>query len=453
MGLAMGALSWRIKTIGLMGLLFALTIMMITGCGQEKVVIRYLKAPQPVELISPPADSFITDNNPSFSWYSLDGAVRYQIQISSSVYFLSNVINTTTLDTAYSTVSEIANNTYFWRVRAQNADTLWGDWSDAEIRSFYKSDYVDYINLLSSIATYGAAQDVFLRGDTAYVADGPADLTIINALDKYNPTIIKNMDSFADDFASAVYIPAADTFPHAFVADRDAHVQVINTADSSFLYSWTFGEQNIVALDGGIIDDTLYIFTVRTGLSSYMKIDQIVYPSSQYPEIGPNYVVNPIPFPTSPRGVTYAGDYVYVACGEIGLRIIDISHINDPFECSYLVLGGVSYAVGGKDDFAYVAADREGVYVVNVQEKANPVLATQINTSGRTRDIHIVGNYAFIADGSGGLKVIDISVPESSHIVAAYDTPYANGVFADSGYVYVCDRDEGLMIFENKVSR
>jgi hypothetical protein len=60
-----------------------------------------------------------------------------------------------------------------------------------------------------------------------------------------------------------------------------------------------------------------------------------------------------------------------------------------------------------------------------------------------------VGDYAFIADGSGGLKVIDVSVPDSAHFVAAYNTPYAYGVYADSGYIYICDRDEGLMIFEN----
>lgn len=447
-------LSFRGEMVRLVSLLLFVGMLAIAGCGEEKVVIRYLKAPSSVELISPPIDTFITVNNPTFHWHPLDDAVRYQIQVSSAPYFINNTINTTWLDTTYTTISEIPNNTYFWRVRGQNADTLWGHWSDADIWSFYKSDYMDYINPLSTLATYGLAQDVFVRGDTAYVADGQADLTVINIEDRGNPYIIRNIDPMTDDFASAVYVPAADTFPYAYVADLDGHLQVINIADTTFLYNWYFGEQNIIDLDGGIIDDTLYIFTVRTGVASYMKIDQIVYPSnSQYPEPGPYYVVNSISLPTSPRGITRSGDYVYVACGEIGLRIIDISRISDPFEYSYLILSGVSNAVEISGNFAYVAADREGLYVINIEDKSNPILIGQINTSGRSRDVHIAGNFAFLADGSGGLKVIDISVPDSAHFVAAYNTPYANGVWADDNYVYICDRDDGLLIFENRISR
>ncbi len=454
MGLSSGMSLKRINFMGFVGLLTVLAFFIISGCGEEKVVIRYLKPPQPVELIFPPVDTFITESNPTFTWHFLDGASRYQIQVSLSVNFISNSINTTTSDTVYTTVSELSNNTYFWRVRAQNADTLWGDWSDAEIRSFYKSDYVDYITPLSSITTYGICQDVYVRGDTAYVADGQADLTIFDTLDKNNPTLIRNIDTIDDDYAYSVYIPAADTFPYAFVADLDGRVQVINTADTSFLYNYTFGEQNLRDLDAGIIDDTLYFFTIRArsgfNLAS-MSIYQIVY--DPYPRLGDFYYINPIDMPANPYGVKWDGEYVYVACGEVGIRIINISDINAPYEYSSLILDGISYAVAVSGDYAYVAADREGLYVVNVQDKAVPFVVNQINTSGRTRDVHIVGDYAYIADGSGGLKIIDISVPDSAHFVVAYDTPYANGVWADSGYVYVCDRDEGLMIFENKVAR
>lgn len=452
-------LSFRGEMLNLMGLLLIIGMLAITGCGEEKVVIRYLKAPASVELISPPIDTFITVNNPTFHWHPLDEAVRYQIQVSLSPYFINNTINTTWLDTTYTTISEIPNNTYFWRVRGQNADTLWGDWSDADIWSFYKSDYMDYIEHLSTIATYGAAQDVYVRGDTAYIADGQADLTIIDALDKNNPTIIRNIDYFDDDYAYATYVPAADTIPYAFVADLDGHVQVINTADTSSLFNFFFGEQNIRDLSGGIVADTsdagsnLYIFTIRTSPGS-MTIYRIIYPSdTPYPEVDGNYVVNQIDLPANPYGVTRSGNYVYVACGEVGLSIIDITDIYNPMAYSSLILGGVSYAVEIKDDFAYVAADREGLYVIDIEDKSNPILIGQINTSGRSRDVHIVGNFAFLADGSGGLKVIDISVPDSAHFVVAYDTPYANGVWADNNYVYICDRDDGLLIFENRISR
>ena len=429
---------------------------LFSGCGDDKIIIRYLKFPAPINLISPPIDTFITVNQPTFCWHAGPEAVLYQLQVSSSPVFVTKAIDIATPDTTYTTISEIADNTYFWRVRGQNRDTLWGDWSDADVWSFYKSDYVNYINPLSSIATYGVAQDVFVRGDVAYVADGQADLTIVDALDKANPFIIRNIDTIDDDFARAVYVASADTFPYAFVADTDGRVQVIHTADTSFINNFSFGEQNIRDIEGATIGigDTLYLFLVRSrsgfNLASF-TIFQIVY--NPFPQTGPGYFINPIDLPANPEGLAVEGNYVYIACGEFGLKIVDITDIYNPLNLSSLNLSGISLSVDISGEYAFIAADREGIYVVDITDNLAPALVTQINTAGRSKDIHIAGDYAFIADASGGLKVADISVPDSSHIVAAYATPYAYGVWADSNYVYLCDRDEGLMIFENLVSR
>lgn len=132
---------------------------------------------------------------------------------------------------------------------------------------------------------------------------------------------------------------------------------------------------------------------------------------------------------------------------------MDHTDILNPVQVSSLDLAGSALSVWAEGDYVYVAADRAGIFVVDVADRYNPGIATQINTSGRTRDVHIVGDYAFIADASRGLKVIDISVPDSAHFIATYDTPYAYGLWADADYIYVCDRDEGLIIFENLSSR
>jgi len=448
------AMTAKLGSLMVLLIVVSAVMVLVAGCGEDKIIIRYLQVPPPIALISPPIDTFITANQPAFCWHAASGIVRYQLQVSPSLIFMTRTIDVTTSDTTYITVSQIPNSTYFWRVRGQNQDTTWGDWSDADVWSFFKSDYVNYIDLLSSLDTYGIPQDVFVRGDTAYVADGQADLTLVDIADKTNPFIIRNIDTIDDDFAKGVYVAPNDTFPYAFVADRDGRVQVINTADTSRINDISFAEQNLDDLDGAIISDTLYIFIVRSrsgfNLASF-SIFQIVY--TPYPRPGDFYYVNPINMPADPKGIARSEDYVYVACGDAGLRIIDIRDIYNPIEYSSLTLGDVSLSVAVKDNYAYVAADRGGLQVVNVTDKSNPVKVTQVNTSGRSKDIHIAGNFAFMADGSGGLKVIDISVPDSSYFVAAYTTPYAYGIWADSSYIYLCDRDEGLLIFENKVSK
>ncbi len=439
--------------LGFVLMLFAGMIIFISGCGEEKIIIKYRDIPASVDLISPSNDTLIHDNNPTFIWHRIETAVKYHLQVSSSSNFISRSINVEISDTVYTTISPLVNNSFYWRVRSMNSDSMWSDWSDADIWIFHKTDNVNYILFRSSTTTIGTAQDVFIQNDTAYVADGAADLTIIDVGDKSAPSLIQNIDTIDDDYAVAIYINPQDTVPYAFVADLDGKVQVINTFDVSPINNGSFGGQNLEDISAVFIRDTLYMFTVRSASGfnlSGMTIYQIVYEPSFPPHPG-IYVWNPIDLPADAKGVYADTSYCYVACDVIGLIIIDNTDIYNPFIISTLDLESSSLSVFAKGDYVYVAADRAGLYIIDATDKSNPVIASQINTSGRTKDVHVVGDYAFLADASGGLKVIDVSTPDSAMFVAAYDTPYANGIFADSSSVYICDRDEGLMIFDNIV--
>jgi hypothetical protein len=427
--------------------------LLISGCGKEKVIIRYREIPPAVELISPANDSLIYENNPTFVWHIVDSSVRYQVQVSAASDFVIKSLNVEIADTVYTTVTALANGSFYWRVRSMNQDNVWSDWSDADIWIFYKTDNIYYIPFVSSIVTVGTAQDVAVRNDTAYVADGAADLTMVEVINKASPTILKNIDTIGDDYAMSVYINPQDTVPYAFVADLDGRIQVLNTFDPRPENHNGFGDQNIEDLAGVFISDTLYIFGVRSASGfnlAGLQIYQILYEPNLPPQPGP-WPWNPIDTPADARGIFVDTAWAYVACDVVGLIIIDLGDIYNPFILSGLDLEGVSLKVFAKGDYVFVAADRAGLYVIDVTDRANPIISSQINTSGRTKDVHVVGDYAFIADGSGGLKVIDASVPDSAHFVAAYTAPYAYGVYADSGYVYICDRDMGLMIFENLV--
>jgi hypothetical protein len=420
------------------------------ACGEDKVVVRYLLPPSPVELISPEGDAFISSDTTTFIWYRGDDVTRYQLQVSRSADFLERSLDVHSADTTYTSHTDFANGTYFWRVRGENADGISGDWSDAEIRTFYKSDYVDYVELVSSIHTIGFAQDVFLRNDTAYVADGQADLTIIDVQDRNNPSMIMNIDTIDDDFAKGIFVAAADTTPYVFVADMDGKIQALNIRD--LILSVSIGlDQNLEDITGLTVDDTLWLFAVSSGFNRRrLSYYQIVYNQSGVPE-APIFIFHDMP--ADANGLWVERDFAYVACGVAGLVIVNLEDLYGPTIQSILDLEGSALSVCVDGDYAYVTCDRAGVYVVDLSaDRTDPSIAAQINTSGRSKDIDIAGQYAFIADGSGGLKVIDISVPDSAHFVAAYGTPYAYGLCADEDYIYVCDRDEGLMIFENRVS-
>ena len=70
--------------------------------------------------------------------------------------------------------------------------------------------------------------------------------------------------------------------------------------------------------------------------------------------------------------------------------------------------------------FAYVAGKHEGLVIIDVERPERPRLYTKFTADGQIRDAHdvIVGStnaslMAYVADGIGGLKVVQLTSPES----------------------------------------
>jgi parallel beta-helix repeat protein len=64
-------------------------------------------------------------------------------------------------------------------------------------------------------------------------------------------------------------------------------------------------------------------------------------------------------------------------------------------------------------------------------------------------DVVIRDGYAYVADGSYGLKILDLSSPESPELVGAYATSgSAQGVVVEGNYAYVADAENGLFIVD-----
>ncbi|MBD3193227.1 MAG: hypothetical protein GF308_21515 [Candidatus Heimdallarchaeota archaeon] len=81
-------------------------------------------------ILSSPSDSSeIADDTPTLSWNSVAGSIEYRIQIDDYDSFSSPIIDDTTIDTEY-TPSSLADDTYYWHVRAKNELGSWGSWSE-----------------------------------------------------------------------------------------------------------------------------------------------------------------------------------------------------------------------------------------------------------------------------------------------------------------------------------
>ncbi|MFW9992605.1 MAG: hypothetical protein ACFFD4_11210 [Candidatus Odinarchaeota archaeon] len=81
-------------------------------------------------LVSPLDGAEIKTNVPSLEWGALKGATLYQVQVSTVIDFIKTVIVDETVTNSYSITTPLTDGTYYWRVRAKDRPSDWGDWSE-----------------------------------------------------------------------------------------------------------------------------------------------------------------------------------------------------------------------------------------------------------------------------------------------------------------------------------
>ncbi len=168
------------------------------------------------------------------------------------------------------------------------------------------------------------------------------------------------------------------------------------------------------------------------------------------------------------------GRIAYIADYD-SLQIIDVSDPTNPVRLSALSFPVPPssyyncYDVYVKDTFAYVVTEINGggrLIEVNISNPLSPYIKTQTgNIDGTPYAVYISGNYAFVvakdwwnkkkkrekgikADIEGGIRVVDISNPDSIYVVVSYDTPGdPRDVFAVDSIIYVAD-DSAFEIYK-----
>jgi peptidoglycan/xylan/chitin deacetylase (PgdA/CDA1 family) len=95
-----------------------------------RVIVNGTLPPAPA-LIAPPDGSTTPDLTPSFDWSDVPGADHYRIQIDDNPDFSSPTADSEPTASAYTPGNQLANRTYFWRVRTNDGMGNWGEYSPA----------------------------------------------------------------------------------------------------------------------------------------------------------------------------------------------------------------------------------------------------------------------------------------------------------------------------------
>ena len=79
---------------------------------------------------------------------------------------------------------------------------------------------------------------------------------------------------------------------------------------------------------------------------------------------------------------------------------------------------GYAFGVYVSGDYAYVADGDSGLAVIDISDPTNPGTPVYKDTTGDARGVFVSGDYAYVADGESGLAVIDIPIVYSDQLIA-----------------------------------
>jgi len=137
------------------------------------------------------------------------------------------------------------------------------------------------------------------------------------------------------------------------------------------------------------------------------------------------------------EGITTAGDLLYVAAHEDGLIALNRHTLKEVGRLKEGLTNPWQVRIDG--DRAYVADGDAGLTVVDISDPAAMVAMTTVETGGTAKDLELWGEAVYVAVGSAGLAVVDTA---NHTLVTVRDTPgSALGVARGKGVdaVYVSD--------------
>ncbi|RIL09192.1 hypothetical protein DCC79_11765 [bacterium] len=106
--------------------------------------------------------------------------------------------------------------------------------------------------------------------------------------------------------------------------------------------------------------------------------------------------------PGNAYGVHVSGDTAYVADGDGGLRVIDVSNPYAPREMGWLNTPGNATGVHVSGSTAYVADWDAGLQVIDVSSSDAPREMGWLDTTGNARGVHVSGSTAYRRARWGG---------------------------------------------------
>ncbi len=140
----------------------------------------------------------------------------------------------------------------------------------------------------------------------------------------------------------------------------------------------------------------------------------------------------------------------YMAFSEF--KIINVSDVYNPALLVSYDTPGEAYGMYLKDNYAYIADGEEGLRIIDISNESTPneigYYTADSMFSSSFLDVIVDGNYAYVADWWLGVRIIDVSDPSTPTEVGFYKIFDTDVISVDGNIIYANGRD-GFYILQN----
>jgi len=293
---------------------------------------------------------------------------------------------------------------------------------------------------IASASIYGAddSRDVFVQGDYAYVSNLRKGLKILDIVNPSSPFEVGEYDTAGISYdLEALWIRDSIAYLSVGWPLQFRTININNPSVPTFI-----GECILLNIGADMIVRDSLAYALGSG--RILQIVKIADPSS--PDTFPRYY---LPDFTSARAICLQDTFAYVADGDSGLRILNISNPAAPFEAGHFLTSDAIYGVYVRDSLAYLAALGAGLRIVNISNPAAPQEVGSYLAPGWTRDVWIADTIAYVA-ASGCIEVLNIVNPATPFQVGYYNglTQSPRRIFYHAPYLFYAAFETGMGILE-----
>jgi hypothetical protein len=308
-----------------------------------------------------------------------------------------------------------------------------------EPESIVPPDISGGYKIVATYVTPGLAQDVVVRDRLAYVAEGEGGLLILDVATPSDPKFVSVTTEGVRGYSSKVALKDSIVY----LAAGTFGINAINAANPDTPFVTIANVAMKPARNLLVHEHYLFAATSETGVS----IANIIYPSQ--PDVRGG--VNTIGYA---MGLAISSDssFLYVASGEMGFSIYNISNFMDGYGI-YPLSGwcdtpGYAESILILEDrsLAFLACGTAGLQIMDYSDTTNIQIVGSYSTGGYAKELAFQDDRIMITCEKQGLQVIEVADVTNPTFIGQVPTQFALGLDVNENYIYVADDLEGLIV-------